>query len=488
MILQNKDFASFLKFNVLMLHEDTQITISNYIQDKLAIPNKVTIFCQLSKRFRLTKFGKKTLYYIERCFAMVVESNNFLELDYDVVAKLLADSKLNIDTEIEIFKAADKWLTYNIENRSKFAKRLLLKVRLPLLSDRGLQSIINNPSSFSNNENCVAMLTEVLVNKENFIKNNSSLPFTHRFCTQKTSKIFICGGYDTESDKDVGKEVKQIDGNNFKNLKMCSPMIKSRRNAKAVCLKGKLYTFGGCYKNNQDVMSVGIYSPLDDCWSDVPGPKGYRFGHCICSFMDKIYIIGGKSKTESLSDSLEFDPSCNGWKAICRPNYERNQSACTVFEGRIVVSGGRVSLYRNLNTVESYDVAGNEWSPMADMVNIGIRCHSMLVVKNKMFVVGILTNRAQSSNFEVYDSVCKRFTAVKTNLGYNFGYNKKFNSFINFQHFRKAINVGSKIFVYRKIKSPIVICYDVEKDEWSEELCEVTENLFDYSIVSMLSC
>ena len=70
---------------------------------------------------------------------MVGDTQNFLELDYFLVAKILASSDLVITSEVEVYNAADRWLKYKIEERRKFAKHLLLKVRLPLLSDNTLQ-------------------------------------------------------------------------------------------------------------------------------------------------------------------------------------------------------------------------------------------------------------------------------------------------------------------------------------------------------------
>ena len=48
----------------------------------------------------------------------------------------------------------------------------------------------------------------------------------------------------------------------------------------------------------------------------------------------------------------------------------RDNAACAVFEGKIVVSGGYDNNDNDLNTVETYDVIGNEWSPMADMISV----------------------------------------------------------------------------------------------------------------------
>ena len=80
---------------------------------------------------------------------MLAETNNFIELDFFTVSKILTSSELNITSELEVFYAADKWLTYNITNHSRFAKSLLQKVRLPLLSYHALHYLLNRTSSFT---------------------------------------------------------------------------------------------------------------------------------------------------------------------------------------------------------------------------------------------------------------------------------------------------------------------------------------------------
>ena len=87
---------------------------------------------QLASIFNLADVTSTVLRYIERCFSMIVDTECFLELDINTVSKILASSSLQIDTEVEVYSAANKWLNYNIEARSKFARHLLMKVRFNL--------------------------------------------------------------------------------------------------------------------------------------------------------------------------------------------------------------------------------------------------------------------------------------------------------------------------------------------------------------------
>ena len=93
---------------------------------------------------------------------MVVNSKSFLELDYETLEKILDSSDLYVSSEFEVLNAAGNWLNHNIDERSKFARKLLMKVRLPLLSEAALKFILNKHTSFSKNSECDAILKQVL--------------------------------------------------------------------------------------------------------------------------------------------------------------------------------------------------------------------------------------------------------------------------------------------------------------------------------------
>ena len=176
--------------NVLKLEEDTKV--NEYIKDKITYKN-VTTFYQFAKLYKLTSIADITLSYIERCFSMVAETQNFLELEFIVIRKILASSDLSVHSELEVYNAANDWLKHDITQRSKFAKQLLLKVRLPLLSEHTVKYILNKNSHFTENNECVDIMKKTLSRKENMLQNNQSNYNRSRYCNQNKFNILICG-------------------------------------------------------------------------------------------------------------------------------------------------------------------------------------------------------------------------------------------------------------------------------------------------------
>ena len=116
---------------------------------------------------------------------MVIETRNFLELEKIIVLKIFASSSLQIDSEVEVYNAANKWLNYNIEERKIFSKQMLSKVRLNLLSEQVLKYLQNESSCISENNECVKMLN----NRDR--QNMSSYFNKIRQCNQKMFNILI---------------------------------------------------------------------------------------------------------------------------------------------------------------------------------------------------------------------------------------------------------------------------------------------------------
>ena len=97
---------------------------------------------------------------------------------------------------------------------------------------------------------------------------------------------------------------------------------------------------------------------------------------------------------------------------------------------------------------------------------IEVRCsHSLVCFKSKLFAIG---GSFLNTNCEVYDKTSNMFVALET------------PSFLSF--YVKSFLVGNKILVIQ-YDTKVVYCYDADKDQWSEDVCEAIENICFYSTV-----
>ena len=148
-------------------------------------------------------------------------------------------------------------------------------------------------------------------------------------------------------------------------------------------------------------------------------------------------------------------------------NDYRMDAASTVFEGRVVVSGG-CNANGLLRSVEAYDHVADKWSYMPSLIH-GSCDHNMSAVSNKLYALGCGFN---SDIIEVYDTFCKKFFVVS-----------KLPKFIDcFYH--TSITLGRKILVFRNEVTKVAI-YDVDKNEWLEESFEVIKNISNFQCLKI---
>ena len=122
---------SYLKASKILLDEDLEKEINKQMENKLNVNNAVTYFS--SQLFELLILSKISSGFIERCFPIAGESKKLSELEFIFLLKILLNSELSVDTELQVINAANFWLKVN-KQRTNFAKKLLSRIRRSLLS------------------------------------------------------------------------------------------------------------------------------------------------------------------------------------------------------------------------------------------------------------------------------------------------------------------------------------------------------------------
>ena len=450
-----------------MLIKDLSIDKHKVFKKKTKIEN-AALFYQIARRFSLFSLYNSTFEYIQRCFQMAVDTNCFPELDFSSVSKLLASSGLQVDSEVEIYNAANKWLNNNREERRNLAKQLLLKVRLNLLSDHCFKYLLSQSSCISTNNECI----DVLNSRDIFHQNKLVIFNNSRYCNKTMFNITVCGGMNNSNKYKFSgyRHVRQFNVNNLKKFSTFPTFVTKRYDTKSTCLKGEIYVFGGYDIKPSGLFrltSVEKYSPITKIWNTVTDMPDKRIDFCVCAFINKIYIFAGfEIKSGYLNSCFQFDTKKLNWKEMAKMNKARRFAACVVFDENIIVCG-ITDLLDDHKTVESYDVFSNTWKYMPSLIEID-RDHSMVSVKNKLFVFG----RVYFNTYcEVFDKTSNKFVTLKS-LDFigSFG--------------MKAVSVGNKILLL-KHKTKHVLCYDVDKDEWLRESCEAIEDIGDYSLIKV---
>ena len=444
-----------------MLDETTFDQTSKWIKDKVTVLNCVP-WLSFSKLFGLQELSKTSLHIIERRFTTVVDSENFLELDFTLVAAILNSSELLIDSELQVFNVMNAWLNHKRFERSKHAKYLLQTVRLSLLTVPALNNILDNNLWITENEECTYIINKAIRNKNPF--NSSGAKSTNRYCSQKNFNILLVGGKNCKNE--ILRNVFTIDANNLSIINNLSPFKHERQFPKVVCVKGETYVFNGCDHRSMPVMNVEKYSHVTKTWNVISKMYDWRINCCACSFIDSFYVLGGFSNDYSNS-CLVFNTTNETWKEIARMNEARSDASCVVFRGSVVVTGGFNKNDGILNTVEAYDHIDNSWSNMPSMIKRRYY-HKSVAIKNKLFLVGGVLD----CNIEVFDSHCNKFVLLRC------------PNDLSYTKIADVASFANKVLIFSN-KKGLVIRYDVENDVWSEKRCKSTKRIEYFSCVKV---
>ena len=482
-----------MKVNSILISEEFKSESLMQIRQKVNFINAIT-FYQVTKLFSFKKFAKLCFRYVERFFTILYESDNFLQLDYNLVKKILSSSELLVDSELDVINAAGTWLSYDFENRSKYGYNILSKVRLNLLSDHAIQALLNGEMSLGKNSGLISLFSDFF--KSSKISREKKIIYSSlsRYCSQKMFDVTISGGMHYKL-RMVLPSMQKVNFSNLNGVKKLASMKDRRGRHESVYCRGELYVFGGWVSKNGivkpgdlvnphhlvniQVKSIEKYSISTNTWEYVDKMFDDRDDFNVCAFMDQIYIIGGIYHVDRNLGYLDEDTtdSCvmlntrkNSWKEVSKMSNARSQASSVVFEGRVVVTGGWNNLLEETNLVEAYDHINDTWSSMPNMIKRRA-CHCSVAIRNKLFVFsGVGEDDLEHDQCEVFDSTSKRFVLLKQKPK-----SLKFNITLAAYTF----SIGSEIIIIGH-RSEKALCYDVEKDKWYEKLLKETNDRFNF--------
>ena len=188
----------------------------------------------------------------------------------------------------------------------------------------------------------------------------------------------------------------------------------------------------------------------------------------MCLFIYEKSIFLNERKGKQLKTCLKYSTRSSKWSYITSVCNTRSYAACTVFEGKIVMSGGVFRSHGDIKSVEAYNCHINKWTRLPDMKNKKAS-HETISMGNNMFVIG----GDFFKTCEVFDSFSRTFIAIKEMHGIY-----KVSS-LPLVGIRNKIFVFSKLFCYTMKSFHI---YDVLTNTWN-----VKEN-YVLKIKYVISC
>ena len=148
--------------------------IFEHFKGKISVEN-AALYQRLAVVLKNEKLQANTFAFINRNFSKVAETDGFLQLEHELLFKILASSGLQITSELEVFHAGNAWLNHDLIGRSMYADEVLSKVRLHLLSKAALEQLLQNYNSSSKELVCADEIQTALKQKSSKSASNAPL-------------------------------------------------------------------------------------------------------------------------------------------------------------------------------------------------------------------------------------------------------------------------------------------------------------------------
>ena len=163
------------------------------------------------------------------------------------------------------------------------------------------------------------------------------------------NKIYIIGGRTDDNfciELDTSK-------NEFKDVK---DMNIARAQAACAVFEGRIVISGGCSFPDDDTNTVEAYDHVADKWSSMPNMIKIRFGHKSVAIRNKLFVIGGSTKTSEV-----FDSHSNKF-SLLKPISFDEEILIQSLTGAISIGTKLIIFWENSSTMVCYDSEKDVWS------------------------------------------------------------------------------------------------------------------------------
>ncbi len=316
-------------------------------------------------------------------FEQVVTGSEFLSSTWENVSSLIASPDLKVTKEEDVYKAVIEWIKQCPDERSQFLPKLLVHIRLAMLSVSFLMDIVDlDPLIRASNE-CRDLVDEA--KRYHLVPSKRQTCSTNHRESPRRSTIgllYAIGGKESSESITRSVEVFSVYDNTWSEG---TGMIVRRQQLGVGVLDKKVYAVGGS-DGSLRLSSVECYDPSTNFWSFVAPMGTCRSGVGVGVLGGAMCAAGGYDGRSCLNTVERFDPDKNLWSGIAHMCTRRSFPGVAVFNDHLYVFGGNDGT-SFLNVVESYDPYINRWLTIAPLskprAGIGVA-----VLGQQIFVAG----------------------------------------------------------------------------------------------------
>ena len=377
-----------------------------------------------AEKYECEELKEKCREVINSNFSVVMETEDFLNLDVKQVMEWVLSDDVIVNAEEDIFQGIVKWVSHNRSEREDYFLELLSQVRMTSVSqDFLLNQLPKEELVISNSRIGLKFVLDAMKRKlsetdEKAIQQPRKCLLIH------IEGIFLCGGRKTlcyfpqknmwhrmadtlfehdhstfipaefmhkiyifdagshKVDESTAKVMEYLEDNNT--WAAAQGAAASTAISHYTVLNGDLYTLSLTYNKTE----IHKYNAESNNWE---GMESLAFQHeypCIVTNEQFLYIIGGWNSCRT----SRYDSSDKKWEELACINKERMSAFGAAMNGKIYIGGGTMTSWpaggHNVHSsCEVYNPVTNEWQLMPSLKVP--RCSaSMVHFQGRLYVLG----------------------------------------------------------------------------------------------------
>ena len=428
---------------------------SNVLKEVVSTQNCLFNY-YFADKYEVVELKEKCREVINANFSVVMETEDFLNLDMKEVMEWVSSDDVIVNAEEDIFQGIVKWVSHDKSEREKHFPGLLHQIRLSSIShDFVLNTLVKEELMTENPTFCLNFVVDAMKSVlSSSDRGASQLP---RKCQEThIDGIFICGGkralcyfpqkdmwyrladspfqdYEDHSLVEYKSNVYLADGKRRQLgesnvLEFYSPLKNSwgtfQRNddiTDFTCLtvlKDDMYAT--CFANFSNKSRICRYDSEKNCWQDMGAPPYHQDKACVVADEHFLYIIGGTVDRgeSSVCTTNRFDLINNKLEEVTGLNFGRYSACGAAMNSKVFIAGGWNSRNRYVLLSEAFNLSTNEWQLIANLT-IPRFNSSMVCFEGRLYVLGGITSvkgegRIRTSAVEVFDSEVNEWQEISS--------------------------------------------------------------------------
>jgi len=289
---------------------------------------------------------RKCSMFMQQRFPEIVLHEEFLELNFEEVTKIVSNSSLNVRGEEQVYEAVLSWVRHRLEERKVFVPDLFKCVRLPLLSAAYLSREVRKEPLLVDNYEGRGLLIDAMdyhLRKHytrDTISQEQLVSTTPRRCPG-LEYLFAIGGAGPpvlENDPYLDLcECLDLEKNEWRTM---APMSQRRSGLRVASTGGYLFAIGGFSALDTKALNiVERYDPMTDSWRLMAPLNCPRRSFALTVLNGFIYAIGGINGGKYYDSVERYCPRSNKWVFIQPMGEERRAVCAAALDNHVYAAG-----------------------------------------------------------------------------------------------------------------------------------------------------